>query len=295
MITVTFYKDNSLALGIKTELGILDVEKAAKKFAIETVNSVSDLFTLNEEGINVLNDLLNKAKDDSALFYDESTLTFGPAVPTPQKIICVGLNYKRHADECNMEYPKTPVIFSKFSNALSGHLAEVELPSNGTQFDFEAELVIVIGKQARNVSKEDALSYVYGYSNGNDLSVRDFQFKSSQWLLGKTPDGFCPVGPYLVSKDNIEDPDNLKIQLYLNGEQKQNSNTSDMIFNCSEIISFISEHMTLLPGDIILTGTPEGVIMGEPEDTRVWLKNGDEVSVKIENLGTLTTKIVANN
>jgi 2-keto-4-pentenoate hydratase/2-oxohepta-3-ene-1,7-dioic acid hydratase in catechol pathway len=136
----------------------------------------------------------------------------------------------------------------------------VEFPSKGTQFDYEAELVMVIGKEAKDVSEEEALSYVYGYCNGNDLSVRDLQFASSQWLLGKTTDGFCPIGPYLVSKNQINDPDNLSIKLTLNGEVRQNSNTSDMIFNCSKIISYISQHMTLQPGDIILTGTPEGVI-----------------------------------
>ncbi|MCM3714810.1 fumarylacetoacetate hydrolase family protein [Halalkalibacter oceani] len=288
MITVTFYKDEKLALGVKTDKGIFDVEAAANGQAPTTV---AELIAQGEAGKRALQDLVETNQGTDALFLEEDGLTFGPSVPAPQKIICVGLNYKRHADECNMPYPKEPIIFSKFANTLTAHNADVKLPTKGKEFDYEAELVIVIGKEAKNVAKEDALSYVYGYTNGNDLSVRDLQFVSSQWLLGKTTDDFCPIGPYLVSDEHIDNPDHLSITLKRNGELRQNSNTSDLIFSCSEIISYISEHMTLVPGDIILTGTPEGVIMGDPEGQRDWLKPGDELQVEIENLGTLTTYI----
>ncbi|ARK30186.1 fumarylacetoacetate hydrolase family protein [Halalkalibacter krulwichiae] len=291
MRTVAFYKEDKPVLGVKTSEGILDVEMAACKYSeIKGVPlSVTELIAFGEKGIKALETLVQKALASKDELIKEKDLSFAPCVPDPEKIICVGLNYKKHADECKMDYPPTPILFSKFSNALSGHNAFVTLPSNGSEFDYEAELVLVIGKEAKDVTKQDALSYLYGYCNGNDLSVRDLQFTSSQWLLGKTTDEFCPIGPYLVSKDEVSDPDQLSIKLTLNGELRQNSNTSDMIFNCSEIISYISQHMTLKPGDIILTGTPEGVIMGEPIDRRVWLKSGDEVKVEIEGLGELTT------
>ncbi|TWI58005.1 fumarylacetoacetate hydrolase family protein [Halalkalibacter nanhaiisediminis] len=294
MNTVTFYKENQLVLGVKTEKGIIDVKEATGAFpTIEAVpQTVSELVSSGEEGKRALEALVEQAVKEQTALLNENELTFGPSVDNPQKIICVGLNYKRHADEIKMEYPKTPILFSKFANALAGHNEEVVLPPNGKEYDYEAELAIVIGKVAKDVKVEDALSYVYGYTNGNDLSARDFQFRTHQWLLGKTVDGFCPIGPSLVSKEEIDDPNNLSIRLSLNGELRQNSNTSDMIFNCAEIISYISQHMTLLPGDIILTGTPEGVIMGEPEETRTWLKAGDEVTVEIEKLGSLTTKFI---
>src|SRR5690606_3111052 len=152
------------------------------------------------------------------------------------------------------------IIISKYSNEL----------------DYEAELGIVIGKSAKGVHKEDALNYVFGYFVANDLSARDLQFKSSQWLLGKSIDGYLPIGPYLVTKDEINNPNNLKITCKLNGEVRQDSNTSDMIFNCEEIISYTSRFITLEPGDIIITGTPEGVIMGDPEEIREWIKPNDE-------------------
>ncbi|MDQ0199161.1 2-keto-4-pentenoate hydratase/2-oxohepta-3-ene-1,7-dioic acid hydratase in catechol pathway [Neobacillus ginsengisoli] len=197
------------------------------------------------------------------------------------------MNYKKHAVECNMPFPPAPILFSKFNNSITAHGKEITLPSVSSQVDYEAELAIVIGKEAKNVKKEEALSVVYGYCVANDVSARDLQSKSAQWLLGKTCDGFCPIGPYLVSKDEIENPNNLNIVSYVNGEIRQDSNTADMIFNCEELISYISEHFTLQPGDIILTGTPEGVILGLPEERRVWLKECDEVSVKIDKLGNL--------
>lgn len=208
-------------------------------------------------------------------------------VTSPEKIICVGLNYLGHIEESKVkETPKEPVLFSKFNNALAAHNEKIPVPTVGEQFDYEAELVMVIGKEAKNVSKEEALSYVFGYSVGNDLSIRDLQFKSGQRLLGKTADKFAPVGPYLVTANSI-DPTHLAISLKRNGEIVQSSNTKYMIFDCAAIISYISQHMTLKPGDLIFTGTPEGVILGHPEDQRDWLKPGDELEVVIEDIGIL--------
>ena len=292
MITVTFKNDERLTLGVKTEKGVLDVEAALAKFpeAEGCPTTAMELIKAGKEGEQKLAALTDKAGHDGSLFLSEDSLTFGPCVPEPQKIICVGLNYRRHADECNMAYPPQPLLFSKFSNTLAAHGDEVEIPEKSTQVDYEAELVIVIGKEAKNVSKEEALSYVYGYCNANDVSARDLQFKSSQWLLGKTCDRFSPIGPYLASAEEVGNPNNLSIRSIVNGEIRQNSNTNDMIFNCDEIISYISQHMTLQPGDIILTGTPEGVIVGYPEDQRVWLKDGDEVTIEVEKLGKLTNR-----
>lgn len=290
MISVTFYKGNRLVLGIKTEKGILDVEAASMKFpSINNVSrSVYDLITEGENLQQKISRLIGASLREDSLFLEEASLDYGPCVPEPQNIICIGLNYKKHAEECNMPFPAAPIIFSKFNNTINAHEKEIMLPKHSSQVDYEAELAIIIGKKARNVKKEDALSVVYGYCNANDVSARDLQSQSSQWLLGKTSDGFCPIGPYLVSKEEVEDPNDLNIVSYVNGEIRQNSNTSDMIFSCEELISYISEHITLQPGDIILTGTPEGVILGFPEEKRVWLKNGDVVKVKIDKLGKLS-------
>ncbi|GEN36666.1 MULTISPECIES: fumarylacetoacetate hydrolase family protein [Aneurinibacillus] len=290
MITVTFEKNGAWHLGVKTEKGILDVSAFAEETGAEGVPlSVDQVIKSGEEGKQALSRLVDQALSSEAVhFLTEEELAYGPCVTNPQKIICVGLNYKRHAEESNMALPEAPLLFSKFNNTLTGHRREVKLPAASKQVDYEVELAIVIGKEAKDVEKEEALSYVYGYCTANDLSARDLQFKSSQWLLGKTCDGFSPIGPYLVSADEAGDPQNLRIRTWVNGEVRQDSNTSDMIFYCDEIVSYISRHMTLYPGDIILTGTPEGVILGLPEDKREWLKDGDEVTVEIENLGRLT-------
>lgn len=290
MITVAFYKQGEVALGVKTERGILDVQAAAAQYPqwSEVPTSVAALLAQGAEGKQRLARLTDAVCQEESLFRAEEELAFAPSVPAPSKIICVGLNYKKHADECNMAYPTAPILFSKFANALAGHREDVPLPAASEKVDYEAELAIVIGKQAKDVTEQDALSYVYGYSIANDVSARDLQFASSQWLLGKTCDKFCPLGPYLVSADEAGDPDQLQIRTYVNGEVRQHSNTSDMIFSCPAIISYISRHMTLQPGDVILTGTPEGVITGLPVEQQVWLKDGDVVTVEIEGLGQLT-------
>lgn len=194
-----------------------------------------------------------------------------PCLQNPGKIICVGTNYRRHAREVGLPIPEYPLLFSKFNSSLSAHGQAVAIPYGALQVDYEAELAFVIGKTARHVAREDALHHVFGYCNANDLSARDWQMRTGQWLLGKTCDGFCPLGPYLVTADEIADPNALGIRTFVNDELRQNSNTQDMIFHCDELISYISRHMTLSPGDVVLTGTPEGVILGYPEERRVWL------------------------
>ncbi len=215
-----------------------------------------------------------------------SAIKYAPAVMNPEKILCVGLNYADHSAETHMELPKYPALFSKFSNALNAAGEDIPLPKTAEQFDYEAELVIVIGKKARDITKEQAENYIFGYTAGNDFSARDLQLRTTQWLLGKSPDGFAPIGPHIVSADAI-DVSSLNVQSYVNGMLRQNGNTKNMIFDCATIVSYISQFMTLKPGDIIFTGTPSGVILGYPKDKRCWLKAGDEVTIKIEGIGDL--------
>lgn len=239
-------------------------------------------------GLDALPDLRQQAETSTTPLNEKA---LGPCVPNPGKIICVGLNYRRHAAESGMAEPSTPVLFSKFNNALAAPGDPIPLPANAEQYDYEAELAVVIGKRARYVSVEDALDYVLGYASANDFSARDLQMRTSQWLLGKTPDRFFPLGPYLVTADDAGDPADMSVRCWLNGELRQDSNTGDMIFSVAEIISYTSQYMTLEPGDVISTGTPEGVILGM--DPKVWVRPGDEMTVEIGSLGRLTNKAVA--
>jgi 2-keto-4-pentenoate hydratase/2-oxohepta-3-ene-1,7-dioic acid hydratase in catechol pathway len=223
----------------------------------------------------------------------EGELSLLPCVRRPGKIIAVGLNYRRHAHETGAAIPETPILFSKFNNTLAASCEQVKLPTVASQYDYEVELGVVIGRRAASVDVNAALDYVLGYCTANDLSARDLQMRTSQWLLGKTLDGFCPVGPYLVTRDEVPDPQRLALRTWVNGELRQNSNTADMIFSVAEIVSYASRYMTLDPGDLIITGTPEGVILGMPEP-RVWLKPGDEVIVEVEDVGRLTTPLVGS-
>jgi 2-keto-4-pentenoate hydratase/2-oxohepta-3-ene-1,7-dioic acid hydratase in catechol pathway len=281
-------------LGLKTERGILDVAKASKLFRIKAPTDIHAVI----EGADCapLKKLTERALSDKrgkSVLIPESRARFAPAVPRPGKIICVGLNYRRHAQETGNPIPPAPVLFNKYNNALAGHRGRIPLPTKvSTKFDYEVELVLVMGRKARDVPEEKALSYVFGYANGNDFSARDLMRASSQLMLGKTCDGFAPLGPYLVTADQIPDPQNLKIATYVNGEQRQNSNTADMIFSCAQIISYCSRHMTLLPGDIIYTGTPQGVILGYPPEKQVWLKVGDKVVTEVEKCGVLEVTLV---
>jgi 2-keto-4-pentenoate hydratase/2-oxohepta-3-ene-1,7-dioic acid hydratase in catechol pathway len=239
-----------------------------------------------ERGLPAMQDL--QPIDAAPVALDD--VTYRPLVPTPQKILCVGLNYRRHAAESGLDEPDTPVLFSKFNNALAAHGDAIPLPPAAKQVDYEAELGVVIGRKARHVSVSDALDYVLGYCTVNDLSDRALQMTTSQWLLGKTLDKFLPVGPYLVTHDEVPDPQNLSVRCWLNDELRQDSNTRDMIYSVAEVISYASQHMTLYPGDLISTGTPEGVILGMAE--KQWMQPGDTVTVEIGGLGRLTNTLV---
>ena len=191
-----------------------------------------------------------------------------------------------------MSVPDAPVYFSKYANSLIGHKADVVLPDGVVENDYEVELAVVIGRPTKNVSVDEALDTVFGYTIGNDLSARELQRRTSQWLYGKALDGYLPLGPWLVTVDEVSDPQNLQLRCTVNGELRQNSNTADMVFSVAEIISDLSRIMTLQPGDVILTGTPEGVAMGMPSPP--WLKPGDVVVCEIEGLGRLVNRMVAH-
>jgi 2-keto-4-pentenoate hydratase/2-oxohepta-3-ene-1,7-dioic acid hydratase in catechol pathway len=295
---LTFIKEGRQALGVKTNQVIIDVEAALAVSPNENVpTTIMDVIKGGKTAVSKLKDYINQLDSSTETSYilDGDELKWGSCVTNPNKIICVGLNYRKHADETNSPYPKSPILFNKFNNTLTGHQCEIAIPKVTDKLDYEVELGVVIGKTAKYVSKERALDYVFGYCTVNDLSARDLQLKTPQWLLGKSCDDFSPMGPYLVTADEVGDPQNLNLKTVVNGEVRQNSNTSDMIFSCDEVVSYISQHMTLVPGDIILTGTPEGVIMGYPEEEQEYLKPGDEVTVEIQKLGSVTNKFITEH
>jgi 2-keto-4-pentenoate hydratase/2-oxohepta-3-ene-1,7-dioic acid hydratase in catechol pathway len=211
------------------------------------------------------------------------------SITRPGKIVCVGLNYHDHAEEGGQDLPKAPLLFAKWPNTLIGHGEPIVLPTEAKEVDYEAELGVVIGTTAKHVSERDALDHVQGYICVNDVSARDLQFGDGQWTRGKSPDSFCPVGPRLVAREEIDDPQALAIRCVLNGQTMQDSSTSQMIFSVAEIIAYVTRVITLEPGDLIATGTPAGV--GVFRDPKVLLKDGDEVSVEIDGLGTLTNPV----
>lgn len=245
-----------------------------------------------DAGIN-LADALNGAKPKPGDIVDLAHAHLAPSVPHPGKIVCIGLNYRRHAAESNLPVPEHPIVFAKLANTPAASNEHIPLSPVSSQYDYEAELVVVMGRTARNVSEAKALDYVWGYSNGNDLSARDLQSQSSQWLLGKSLDHFAPMGPYLVSRDEAEPLEKMTITCTVNGEVRQSSVVADMVFGVPELVSFISRHFTLDPGDVIFTGTPEGVADGRPDHP--WLKPGDEVAVEVGNLGRLVNRMVRSD
>lgn len=281
----------STGLVVETSRGLLDVSEAADWVAVMVPTTMKDFIDAGELGRSALMELL-KALESSApsatpVFLDEADVEFAPVLDQPEKIIGVGLNYRLHAEEMGAEIPTRPVLFSKFSNALTGHRSEVPIPVDSENLDYEAELAIVIGRDTYCVSEADALSHVFGYTTANDVSARDLQYATSQWMLGKIGDKCAPIGPLIATADEIPNPNALAITCERNQTVVQSSNTSDMVFNCKQLVSYISRFMTLRAGDIILTGTPSGVINGQPEGQRVWLQPGDKVVTRIGGIGSL--------
>ncbi|MFV0390048.1 MAG: fumarylacetoacetate hydrolase family protein [Pyrinomonadaceae bacterium] len=271
---------------------ILDFFKA---FALEEVDSYSLLPWFNLDG-NLLPRALefyarcleNPAEAEKFLIAQKEIELSAP-VPRPGKLICIGLNYRDHAIESNMEIPKIPIVFSKYPTSVVGDNQPVILPNGSKQADYEAELAVIIGRYAKNISPENALDYVLGYANLNDVSERGFQFADGQWQRGKSCDTFAPIGKFIATKDEIVDPHNLNIAFRLNNETLQQSNTNQLIFDIPAIVSFLSETVTLEPGDVIATGTPPGV--GFARKPPVYLKSGDIMEVEIEGLGILRNPV----
>lgn len=248
---------------------------------------------LLEGGPEALRAAAQAARQSGAVKYSAATARLLAPILNPRKIVCLGLNYRDHAAESGSPIPKEPVLFSKYATALIGHDESIVLPTVSQEVDFEAELVIVIGRRGRRLSLLEAPGYVAGYTIGHDVSARDWQLKKDQrqWMVGKTFDTFAPTGPYLVTADEVPDPQNLPIRLRLNGQMMQDSNTRQMIFGIGEVLAYLSQVFTLEPGDLIFTGTPPGV--GFARKPPVFLKPGDVVEVEIAGLGVLRNPVVA--
>ena len=248
---------------------------------VDVTEIAPDMLSLIKQGSSALF-AAGKLTPRSAYALD--SVEYLPAVDAG-KVVAIGRNYHDHAVEGGNEPPKSPLLFTKFTNALAGHNARVTLHAISEQIDFEAEMAVVIGKRASKVDEADALDYVFGYAPLNDVSARDLQFSDGQWVRGKSLDGFCPVGPFITTRDEIADPQALKIEGLLNGQVMQSSNTKMMIFGVAYLIHYITQGVTLEPGDVIATGTPEGV--GVFRKPPVLLKDGDVFEVAIEGLGAL--------
>ena len=262
-------------------IDFLELGQDAKKYASNLVEHVRALSKSRPREI-----------EQRRMFLNVSDVRILPPVPCPQKIICLGLNYKDHAEEANVPLPKQPILFSKPSTAIAGPDDVIVYPKISTQVDYEVELAAVIGKRGRDIPESDALDYVSGYTVFNDISARDIQFADKQWFRGKSFDTFAPTGPCLVLSEQVPDPHRLRMKLRVNGELRQNSTTANMIFRVPHLVAFISSVMTLQPGDIIATGTPAGVgIYAKPE--KKLLKPGDLIEAEIESLGVLRNKVVS--
>ncbi|MDD6188152.1 MAG: fumarylacetoacetate hydrolase family protein [Clostridiales bacterium] len=275
-----FYLGEEVHIGAETARGIVDITAAGVS---------SDMNSVIANAYTALPLIASICADESLPVVENPRFA---NVTVPNKLACVGLNYKSHAEETGGTAPAQPVIFSKFNDQLCPDGTEVSLPSWLRCFDYETELVIVIGRHAWNVSEEEAMDYVFGYTVGNDLSARDSQFVSNQWLIGKSLPDFSPAGPFIVTADSFDPNGSHAIRCRLNGELVQNGNTNDMIFNCAQIVSYCSRYFTLDPGDLIYTGTPAGVILGHKKGSRVWLKPGDELELSIDGICTLKNKLV---
>jgi 2-keto-4-pentenoate hydratase/2-oxohepta-3-ene-1,7-dioic acid hydratase in catechol pathway len=277
MKLVFFRGERGRHAGVVTRDGVVDLGPAS-----DVLDGSSDWSRLA--------DRLAPMADAPRATLAEADLKLEPCLPFVGKIICVGLNYRRHAMETGAQIPKVPVLFSKYANSLAAHGQEIPIPSEATQVDYEVELGVVVGRRARRVPVERSLDYVAGYCVANDLSDRELQNRTSQWMIGKTLDEFLPLGPNLVTADEVPDPQMLGLRCFVNGHKRQDSNTSDMVFSVAEIISYVSTYMTLDPWDLIITGTPEGVILGMPEP-RTWLQPGDELVLEVDGLGRLENRL----
>jgi 2-keto-4-pentenoate hydratase/2-oxohepta-3-ene-1,7-dioic acid hydratase in catechol pathway len=279
----TIVTANGPGLGIRTARGVLDVAGAARALKAGLPATVEDVIHGRGDTAALVKLAAGETAVPAGLYIPEDKVAFGPCVASAPKIICLGLNYEAHAAEGAAPPPTEPILFNKFDTSLNHHGGTINLTGEPTKrFDHEVEMVMIMGRGGRNIPEDKALDYVFGYATGNDFSARDLQRKSAQWMLGKCGDGWGPIGPWLVSADQI-DPHVLDIKCYKNGDLRQSSNTRLMIFNCNQIIAYCSRHFMLEPGDVIFTGTCEGIIAARPDPD--WIQPGDTVTTVIEKLG----------
>jgi 2-keto-4-pentenoate hydratase/2-oxohepta-3-ene-1,7-dioic acid hydratase in catechol pathway len=292
MILLTAMTPNGPRVALKTSLGIVILEKAWKNKSSAPLSVGHAL--VEPGGLDRIRQFVNENLGDVAklrkLAVAEAEIQLGPLF-RPRNVLCIGLNYKDHAAESGLPLPEKPVVFAKLTGCITGPGAPIELPPDTTEVDYEAELAVVIGRRCRGASPSDALDYVAGYTCLNDVSARDFQRGDGQWVRAKSQDTFGPMGPYLVTPDEISSPQTLPIRCWVNGQLLQDSNTDKMIFPVNELIAFISRGITLEASDVISTGTPHGI--GAVRKPPVFLKPGDEVVVEIAGLGRLSNSVKA--
>ena len=287
MKLINMIVDGKPRLGILTEKGVVDAS---------TVRPGSEIPCTMMEAIRMGREnalpLLQMAENLATHYLDESTITYAPAVDAPSKILCAGVNYRAHIEETrgSFEPAGVPTIFAKFNNTLAPHRGKVIRCRSSKKHDYEAEIAVIIGKRASYITLDRADEHIFGYTLANDISARDLQKATSQWIPGKTCDTFCPLGPCIVTADAL-DFDKMHITGYKNGELRQEGWSSDMIHDIPALVTFLSGCCTLEPGDVILTGTPSGVILGRPEDQQDWLQPGDVLTVREDTIGELIVTI----
>ncbi|MHA1137381.1 MAG: fumarylacetoacetate hydrolase family protein [Candidatus Thorarchaeota archaeon] len=300
MRLVTYSRMGVPSIGVELESGILDIPDAAsyfgRKYHVRGKNFPINMMELLqwESGIEVVRQIVSRFEqtpiEERMMAHPLNSVTLEAPLSRPGKIIALGKNYLDHIKETGSETPEFPVIFAKFPSCVIGPNDSIPLPKISDKIDWEVELAIVIGKICKDVSETDALDYIAGYTIANDVTARDLQRADGQWIRGKSLDGFCPIGPCIVTQDELGDAQGLKLHTKINGEIKQDSTTSNMMFNVQQIIAHLSEAFTLEPGDVIISGTPSGV--GFVRDPPEFLKAGDKIEQYIEKIGYLQNSVV---
>lgn len=282
MKLVTFTEGGSSRIGAVTAEGIVDL-------SAQDSNLPTDMLTLLERGKTAI-ELARSICASGKVTLDLENVILEAPIGRPPKILAIGLNYAGHTEKSGFDLPENPIVFNKQSTSVTGPTGDIYLPPESEQLDYEGELAIIIGQRCRRVSRRQAIDVIAGYTIVNDVSLRDWQSRSATITMGKSWDTCCPMGPYIVTSDEVGDPHCLSLKTWVNGQLRQDSNTSKMIFNCYDIVEYLSTAFTLEPGDVIATGTPDGVIL--EMQSKVWLKSGDVVRISIDQLGTIENRII---